>query len=282
ARAIAREAGAPIVMTAHTDYAYFIFGRFRESPVLKKLFTLWGNHYYRPAKAVIVPSEKAGTFPQLVSTAERLMVIPSGIQLDRYQKQVSPEERAALLRQCGLDDTGFTLVMVTRVSREKNIMEILRFFPELLRAIPKAQLIIAGEGPERRHVEAFVKKNGLEGHVCMTGRIDPDEVYRYYALGDVFVSASTFETQGLTYLEAMACGLPLVCREDPVLRDVLVNGENGFTYRTEEEFVEGIVHIAGNRQLWQEMHKKAIRKSKGFGVKPFVERTVSLYEQVLG
>ena len=133
ARAIAKSAGAPIVMTAHTDFAYFIFGRFRGDPILKKLFAIWGKHAYRLAKAVIVPSEKAAALPQLASTANRLTVIPSGIQLERYQRPVSSEQRAALFRRYGLADNGCTLVMVTRVSREKNIAEILRYFPALRR-----------------------------------------------------------------------------------------------------------------------------------------------------
>ena len=80
----------------------------------------------------------------------------------------------------------------------------------------------------------------------------------------MFVSASTFETQGLTYLEAMACGLPLVCREDPVLQGVLENEENGYTYRSEREFVDHIRRILTDRELRQAMHAKALDKAKEF------------------
>ena len=161
ARAIAKAAGAPIVMTAHTDFAYFIFGRFRGDPILKKLFAIWGKHAYRLAKAVIVPSEKAAALPQLASTANRLTVIPSGIQLERYQRPVSSEQRAALFRRYGLADNGCTLVMVTRVSREKNIAEILRYFPALLRAMPQAQIIIVGEGRSAGSWKHWPKKRAL-------------------------------------------------------------------------------------------------------------------------
>lgn len=50
--------------------------------------------------------------------------------------------------------------------------------------------------------------------------VPPDEVHTYYQLGDIFVSASTSETQGLTYVEAAANGLPLLCRRDPCLDEV--------------------------------------------------------------
>lgn len=66
--------------------------------------------------------------------------------------------------------------------------------------------------------------------------VAPGEVARYYALGDIFISSSQSETQGLTYIEAMAAGLPLLCREDPCLSGVIEDGGNGLTYSDEKEF----------------------------------------------
>ena len=280
ARAIAREAGAPIVMTTHTDFAYFIFGRFRDAPILKKMFALWGKCAYRRAQAVIVPSEKARSFPHLVSVADRLTVIPNGIQLERYQRPVSSEEKAALFRRYGLADNGCTLVMVTRLSHEKNVAEILRYFPALLRVSSQAQLIIAGDGPERKRLEKMAEKNGLAERVRFTGRIDPDEVYRFYAMGDVFVSASTFEVHSMSYLEAMACGLPLVCRDDASLRGMLDDGENGIVYHAEAEFTEAVARILGDRPLREAMRSKALSKAQKYSDRCFARRMLDLYESI--
>ena len=157
--------------------------------------------------------EKARGFALVQAARNRVTVIPNGIRLERFQRPIIADDRVSLLRQIGLSDNGYILVMVTRISREKNIMEILEYFPALLHALPEAQLLIVGDGPDRKRLESFVKRQGLSGHVRFTGRIDPNEVYRYYALGNVFVSASTFEVHSISYLEAIACGLPLVCRE---------------------------------------------------------------------
>ncbi|MEG2258695.1 MAG: glycosyltransferase, partial [Oscillospiraceae bacterium] len=59
---------------------------------------------------------------------------------------------------------------------------------------------------------------------------------KYYQLGDVFVSASQSETQGLTYVEALASGLPALCREDDCLEGVVVDGVNGYQYSGFDEF----------------------------------------------
>ena len=66
--------------------------------------------------------------------------------------------------------------------------------------------------------------------------IAPDEVARYYKLGDVFVCASSSETQGITYIEALACGLPALCRKDECLSQVITDGYNGFQYGGYEYF----------------------------------------------
>lgn len=281
ARRIAAETGAPLLMTAHTDYAHYVFGRFHTSPPVRLLMSTWGKMLYRPVTAVIAPSEKARSFAMLRSAAGRVTVIPNGIRLERYQKPVSAEEKEALFTRYGLKDNGCTLVMITRVSKEKNIMEILRYLPGLLEELPEAQLIIAGDGPDRARLEKYCAKNRLTDHVRFTGRIPPDEVYRYYALGNVFVSASTFEVHSLSYLEAMAAGLPLVCREDASLRGVLEEGVNGLVFRTEREFREAVLRIVKDTPLQKSMRGQSLLKSEQFSIDHFVDRTLALYETVL-
>ena len=282
ARQIAAETHAPLIMTTHTDYAQFIFGRFQDALFVRLIAKAYGKRQYRRAEAVVVPSEKARGFAMVQAAGSRLWVIPNGIRLERFRRPVSAGEKAELFRKYGLEDNGCTLVMVTRVSKEKNIMEILRYFPALVREVPEAQLLIAGDGPDRGRLEKYAAKADLLNHVHFLGRIPPDEVYRYYAMGNLFVSASTFETQGLTYLEALACGLPMVCRDSPVLLNILENGVNGYTYQSEREFVDGVARILREKSLWREMREKALEISARFGAGPFVEKMLSLYNQVLG
>lgn len=281
ARSIAAQTGAPLVMTAHTDYAHYVFGRLRNSAPVRFVMKTWGKRLYRPVTAVIAPSEKARSFAMLQPAAGRVTVIPNGIRLEKYQRPVTAREKTALFDKYALKDNGCTLVMITRVSKEKNILEILRYLPALLKKLPQAQLIIAGDGPDRARLEAYCAKRRLTEHVRFAGRVPPDEVYRYYALGNVFVSASTFEVHSLSYLEAMAAGLPLVCREDASLRGVLAEGENGLTYRTENEFVDAVAQILRDRALQENMRKQALLKAKDFSMDRFVDRTLALYEAVL-
>ncbi|MBR3742446.1 MAG: glycosyltransferase, partial [Clostridia bacterium] len=248
-------------------------------PVYALMKTL-GTKVYKNVAEVTVPSDKARSFPQLQPAADRIVLVPNGIKLEQYQKPVSAQEKAAMFERYGLKDNGCTLVMITRVSREKNIMEILKYMPTLLKELPKAQLMIVGDGPDRKRLEKFCRTGELMEHVVFAGRIPADEVYRYYAMGDVFVSASVFEVHSMSYLEAMSCGLPLVCREDDSLKGVLEDGENGFIYRTESEFVHSIARIVNDRALRETMRTNARKKAEAFSEQRFVDHMLEQYEKV--
>ena len=83
--------------------------------------------------------------------------------------------------------------------------------------------------------------------------IAPEEVGRYYKLGDVFVCASSSETQGITYIEALACGLPALCRKDECLDQVVTDGYNGFQYENYEYFKMHLNYILEDEERRQEM-----------------------------
>ena len=110
--------------------------------------------------------------------------------------------------------------------------------------------------------------------------IKPVEVHKYYQLGDVFVCASTSESQGLTYAEALASSLPLVCRKDDCLLDVIDTGKNGYTYENKDEFIDYILKIDKNKSI--EFGKKSLEISKKFSKEEFGKTMEKLYKRVVG
>jgi 1,2-diacylglycerol 3-alpha-glucosyltransferase len=98
-----------------------------------------------------------------------------------------------------------------------------------------------------------VRAHYLENRVVFTGMICHEKVHRYYQAGDLFVSASVSETQGLTYGEALASGLPLLCRKDDCLKGVVEEGVNGWQYENDNEFFDCL-------EKWEKMKKS--RKEK--------------------
>ena len=127
---------------------------------------------------------------------------------------------------------------------------------------------------------AAAEKLGISDYVIFTGMVAPSEVQEYYQLGDVFVSASTSETQGLTYIEAAANGLPLLCRQDDCLANVLQPGENGYEYTSEEEFLNAIDMVM-DPQWRAHAARRSEEIASGFDKKAFGEAIENIYESVL-
>jgi 1,2-diacylglycerol 3-alpha-glucosyltransferase len=112
--------------------------------------------------------------------------------------------------------------------------------------------------------------------------VPPEEVARYYALGDIFVSASQSETQGLTYIEAMAAGLPPLCRDDPCLAEVVRDGENGFLYRSAEEFDAKLRRLAQDISFRRTLGTAARETAFGqFSARRFAENVLAAYASLL-
>lgn len=103
--------------------------------------------------------------------------------------------------------------------------------------------MLVGDGPALEGLKQQVQKLDLTASVTFVGQVDSLEVPTYYALGDVFMSASQSETQGLTYIEALASGLPLLVRQDTCLEDVLEHEKNGYGYENWDDFVAGYHYI---------------------------------------
>lgn len=94
----------------------------------------------------------------------------------------------------------------------------------------------------------------------------------------MFVSASSSETQGLTYLEALAAGTPAVCRADPCLNGVIENGVNGWQYETGRERDEELNRLLTDEPLRKRLARGAAAGAAAFSEEAFGEKVLALYE----
>ena len=272
---------APIVMTCHTDYAHFVFGRLRSFPLIKAFMRGVGKTLYRKAAKVIAPSQKAGNFAFLQSTKERVAVIPNGIELEKYQKPLSLPEKQALRKALGISDNTKLIVSVSRLSKEKNIRELIAFFPLLLKKMPDVKLLIVGDGPDRSHLERQAEKLNITDNIIFAGRVPASDVWRYYNIADIFVSASTFEVHSMSYLEALAQGLPLLCRADDALIGVLEHGCNGMIYHSQKEFSDFAYKILSDDEIRESMGQKSLEKAECFSSDAFADSVMKIYKDAI-
>jgi 1,2-diacylglycerol 3-alpha-glucosyltransferase len=139
-----------------------------------------------------------------------IRVVPTGLDLERFAR-VSAEARATTRSRLGVADHEVLLLHVGRLAFEKDVSRVLRVAAAAMARHPEARCVIAGEGPARATLEREAGRLDVAGRIRFLGNLDRErELPGLYAAGDVLLSASTTETQGLVLLEAMAAGLPVV------------------------------------------------------------------------
>ena len=102
------------------------------------------------------------------------------------------------------------LLSLSRISHEKNIQAIIQQFPNVLAQNSRVRLVVVGDGPYLSDLKKMVAELGIEEKVIFTGMVPHDQTAIYYKAADFFISASTSETQGLTYTESLASGTPVI------------------------------------------------------------------------
>ena len=279
-RDISRCTGAPYIMTMHTYYEKFVFHKLAGAKFISLLFSGFSTFCYRGSTVMTVPSAKGKMLLRSYKIKKPVVVIPNGIKLYRFQKEFSEEEREALLRELGISDDARVFVVISRISAEKKLDELLEYFADVVKADGRAVLILAGDGPELEDLKKQVRDAGIADHVKFTGMIAQEDLYRYYKSGIAFLSASDFEMHSLTYLEAIACGLPLVCKDHPCLVGVLKNNENGFAWKTREEFVSGCLKLIRDKELCRQFSDASLKRADRFDEMVCARRMAKLYEKV--
>lgn len=228
--------------------------------------------------ATIAPTEKTKSVLESYGITVPIPVIPTGIDLSAYDKSLSDEEKAELRKGLGIPEDHAILACIGRLAEEKNVQELICMMPKL--SGHKVTLMIVGGGPYKKNLEALAEKLELK-NVVFTGMVPPDDVWKYYHLGDLFVSASTSETQGLTYIEALSSKLPLLCKKDDALTDVIIEGCNGWQYRNQEDFINALEVYLSSRSLKHFIPINAGISSEKFSVPNFAESVLKTYEQLI-
>ncbi len=278
---ISRKTGAPIVHTYHTLYEQYVTYIFPSQRLGAFFVGKLSKYRLRKADAVVAPTAKVETVLKHYGLRNPIHVVPSGIALEQHKKRITEEERKRRRRELGIPEDALVLLNLGRLGTEKNLTEVVELFAMARSQNSKLVLLIVGDGPARKELEETAQRLAIKDFVIFTGMVAPEEVHAFYQLGDVFVSASTSETQGLTYVEAAANGLPLLCRRDPCLDDVLVEGRNGYEYEAEDEFCQLLDTILQNPDWCQAAGTQSAQIANTFDKSHFAEKIEDVYEAVL-
>ncbi|MFS0674851.1 glycosyltransferase family 4 protein [Ornithinibacillus sp. 179-J 7C1 HS] len=284
ARHIAKKCAIPIVHTYHTVYEDYTHYFSPNKKWGKAMVALFSKKILNQASCVIAPTAKVSSLLKEYGVTQPIEVVPTGIDMNRFAVEMSSYERKLLKEKHHIPEHHKVLLFVGRLAKEKNLEEILTFVSKIKNE--NLTLLIVGDGPYRNELEEMAETLGIKENVIFVGMITPEKIPFYYQLGDIFVSASNSETQGLTYIEALANGLPALCRKDACLENVLEDGVNGWQYETFDQFKERLDAMLSVPELYMRLCANAkagaIRKysSVTFAktLEDLYERTIQMYQ----
>ena len=285
-RIVAKYLNIPVVTTYHTmyeDYTHYV-NRFEideVDKVTKKVVSTFSRSISDSAQAVISPSEKTKETLLKYGVKTPIYVIPTGLNFDKFHPDnINPQQVQAIREQYGIHEDERLIVFVGRIAQEKSIeipIEGFRYVKD-----PKIKLMIVGGGPQLEELQEMVKRYHLEKQVIFTDKKLPEEVPAYYACADCFVSASLTETQGMTYIEALACGLPVFARYDDVLKDLVIEEDSGFLFETPQEFADKLTDFMHRSDEERKaFSKRALEKIVKYDSKVFYSKVLSVYYQAI-
>lgn len=281
ARRLSRRCGCPLVHTYHTIYEDYTGYLLSIKPLGRQAVRLGTRKIAQQCSLLLAPTEKVRRLLNGYGVPCPVEVVPTGIDLSAFCPASDEAARTALRTQLELQPGQLLLVSVGRLASEKSHPELLRLLA-LQPAETRPHLVFVGDGPAREELEQLSSRLGLGSFVSFVGMVPPEDVVRWYQAGDAFVSASQSETQGLTYFEALACGLPILCRTDACLDGVVEKGRNGWQWKTDAEFSAALdVLCTSDAARRAALSACAAETAARYSAEHFAQQVLAVYQKAL-
>jgi glycosyltransferase involved in cell wall biosynthesis len=278
---LARMLGIPVVETYHTYFEAYLhhYVPFLPEGLLKRYARHMTRRQARAVDRLIVPSSALHDVMTSYGVEGDIEILPTGLDLTEF----SDGNRERFCRKYGIDPGRRLLVYVGRVAFEKNIDMLLGVLARVRQTHPDVLLVIAGEGPARSHLKRLCRERDLEDSVCFVGYLKRgSDLWDCYSSGEVFVFASTTETQGLVLLEAMALGVPVVGVPALGARDVLKEGEGALTAPAEfVPFAAAVERLLGDSALRRQLGKRGRAYAARWSNAAITDSLIELYCDVI-
>jgi phosphatidylinositol alpha-1,6-mannosyltransferase len=194
----------------------------------------------------------------VISDTSKLVKIAPGIDVNHF----SPSEIDLKLIQKYRLQNRRVIVSVGRLVHRKGQDKLIEAMPEVLKRYPDAVLLLVGQGPIKSMLEKLIRHHGLENHVIFTGRIQFEDLPKYIQLGEIFAMPSRdrffgleVEGLGIVYLEASACGVPVIVGQSGGAPDAVIENKTGLTVdgTNPTDIAEAVCKLLSDKKLAKQM-----------------------------
>ncbi|MEM3455466.1 MAG: glycosyltransferase [Candidatus Micrarchaeia archaeon] len=261
----------PLVGTLHTNIqeaTHYIAPIKPMQKIMKSVAWRYLRWYYNQCDKVIVPSEymKKECIRNGIKNVE---AISNGIDLQRFK----PGKKKMWLDKTVILYTG-------RLVKEKNLEVLIKAAPIIRKEIKNAFFIVVGSGPMEQKYKELVKKNKVDDIFIFISGVKHKDIVELYHNADVFAFPSMFETQGLSCLEALACGLPVAGADYLAIPDLVKNDYNGYLFKPHDVkgCAEAVIKCIKNKER---LSKNAVKIAKEHSIEKTLKRHIEIYNQLL-
>ncbi|MCL5733053.1 MAG: glycosyltransferase [Patescibacteria group bacterium] len=276
---IARKTGVPIIGTNHfmPENLLQYVPEFAHDDVRKLMWSDF-KKVYSKLDFVTSPSQAAIDLLKKIGLKNKMAAISNGIDLSRFKKFPPDKD---LIAKYKINRNIPALLFVGRIEVDKNIDTLLKAAAIVLRRTP-IQLILVGSGKNEQEFKDLANKLGIENKVIFTGRMDDGDLDRIYSLADVYMGTGTAELQGLSVMEAMAEGLPVIAANAVALPELVKDGYNGYLFKmNENDLADKIIKILSDKKRLKEMGENSFKAIQYHDVKNTIAKFVDLYKKII-
>ena len=271
----ARRHNIPVVITNHSSPEN-LFDNLKMlaplSPIINRTVLLYTKRFALQADYATMPTRQAieRHFKNPEKAKMPIEAVSNGIDLSRFTPTKPPKE---FFKRFNLPHNLPIVMNIGRVDAEKHISTLVLAFNEVLKNNKKAQLAIVGDGTDRQNLENLVYKLGISKNVHFMGTQLGEDLVNFHRAATVFVSASP-----IVFLEAAACGKPVIGVDVGAVKEICQDGVNGFLCETDNvnQIAESISKILDDKKLAKEFSKNGLEIIK----KHDLNFTISKFEEI--
>ena len=285
-RLLSKKFNIPLVYTYHTmyvDYTYYVTKGILD-PAAKEVVKKWTRSVSSNVTEMTTPSTKTKNALREYGVDRYINVIPNGINLDMFEEEnINKKIVDEFINKHHLEDK-YILLSLGRIAKEKAIDVLLQGYATFLEnpSIDNSYMLIVGDGPDKERLEQLSIELGISDHVLFVGKVPYEQVAYFYYMSDLFLSASTTETQGLTFIEAIAAKTLVLCRYDENLEDVIEDNKTGFFFSNNESFNQKLRNILSmDDKVREEIVNRAYLQNRKYSVDVFYERMFEVYNRAI-
>ncbi|UCE22866.1 MAG: glycosyltransferase family 4 protein [Candidatus Aminicenantes bacterium] len=277
-RFAARLAGVPVVV--HTPHGHVFFGYF--GLMKTKIFILLEKLANRMTDRIVALThrEKADYISYRTCPEEKLTVIPSGIELNKF-REYTPSNKTKLKKEIGLPENSFVVGTAGRLVPVKGPEFLINASQTIIPKHPNTCFLFAGDGPLKEDLQKKANEAGGEKNIFFLGW--RDDIEHILSIFDVFCLPSLNEGMGRVLVEAMAHGIPIVASDVGGIPDLVTHGKNGFLVppKNPEELAKHIQILIEDEAKRKKMGEAGKKMAQKFSHESMVKNIAALYEELL-